>query len=375
MNLKSLIKERALELGFCKSGLTSADDFDQYLEILDSRGDDYAFHRVNPQNPIGAAKPRSIWPEARSILVLAFDYGAVAFPPNLLPLVARIYQGRCYTPPPDSIGGLRLQAMITFIRQLGLKVEAGMMIPARWAGARAGVSNFGRNNFAYVDDLGSFVVLYTLVLNRELEYDSPTLENKCPEKCRACVKACPTNSLCEPFKMKPGLCLAFNAWKTQDGVPGVNSAFIPRDIRPKMDRHVHGCDICQEVCPRNKEKIKGFFPADRFLDMIAPDITLANLLKMPEGFFEQRVRPIMYNYIKEPKYFQRNAAVALGNAGDRAAVNDLVKALGSAETILRAHAAWALGRLGGAKAKAALKKSLARELSAEVRAEISLALD
>lgn len=374
MNLSRLIKERALELGFCKAGLTSADDFDQYLEILESRGDDYDFHRLNPLNPLGGARPRSIWPEARSILVLAVDYGAVAFPPELLPLVARAYQGRCYMPLSDSLHGLRLQAMIDFLSLHGLKVDSKMMVPARLAGARAGVSNFGRNNFAYVDDLGSFVILYTLVLDHELECDAPTLENQCPSKCQACVKACPTNSLCRPFKMVPRLCLAFNAWKTQEGAPGVTSAFIPRDIRENMDRHVHGCDICQEVCPRNKHKIKGFFPADQFLDLIAPDITLTNLLNMPEGFFEHRVRPIMHNYLKEPKYFQRNAAVALGNAGDRTAVDDLIKAMSSKEKLIRGHAAWALGRLGGTKARAALEKSRTGESSTEVKQEITLAL-
>lgn len=371
MNLTSLIKEKALNLGYCRAGVTSVDDFDSYQEILDSRGDEYNFLRLNSQK---GSRPKNLMPEARSIIVLALDYAQTAFPENLLPLVGRVYQARCYTPLPDSLNGLRLKGLTDFLQNHGLQVNSTLMIPARWAAARAGVANFGRNNFAYVDGVGSFVILYTLLVDQELDVDQPTLTNSCPENCRACIEACPTKSLSEPFKMNPHLCLAFNAWKTQEGAAGVSSAMIPRDIREKMDRHVHGCDICQEVCPRNAKKMKGSFPVDKFLAHIAPDISLSRLINMPEGFFERRVRPIMYNYIKEPKYFQRNAAVALGNSGDHQAIDDLSAALNSSEHLLRAHAAWALGRLGGLKARKILDKALKHESSPEVIQEIKSAL-
>ncbi|UQZ89777.1 PBS lyase [Deltaproteobacteria bacterium Smac51] len=375
MNLTRLIKEKALELGYCKAGITTADDFDQYLEIVHSRGEMYDFHRLNPMGPLAGARPRQIMPAARSILVLAFDYAQHSFPASLLTLLGRVYQARCYTPLPDSLNGVRLQAMIDFLRGAGLNVNDKIMIPARWAAAKAGIANFGRNTFAYVDGVGSFVILYTLALDQELEYDQPTLENKCPENCRACIKACPTNALYEPFKMNPYKCLAFNAWKTQAGTAGVRSAFIPHEIREKMELHVHGCDICQEACPRNKGKMKGCFPADQFLENIAPDLTLPNLLNMPDGFMERRVRPLMHNYIKEPRYFQRNAAVALGNLGDPSAVGDLSRALNSGDELVRGHAAWALGRLGETTAKSALEKRLEVEQSEEVKVEIAAALE
>ncbi len=374
MNLSATIKEYALYLGYTKVGFTSADGFEGYMEKLEESGQMYDFHWLNPRGVRAGARPRSVMPEARSVIVLAWDYAQNSFPEELLPLVGRVYQARCYYPPAQSLNGVRLQRMIDFLVGQGCRVNPDILVPARWAAAEAGVARFGRNTFAYVDSVGSFVILYTLVIEKELDYDRPTWESRCPADCRKCLEACPTKALYEPYKMNPRLCLAFNAWKNQEGAGCGISPYIPQDIREKMDRHVHGCDICQEVCPRNQKKIKNQFPMDRFLERITPDITLTNLLKMPEGVFQTRVQPIMYNYIAEPKYFQRNAAVALGNTGDPEAVPALAEAMESPEKLIRGHAAWALGRIGGGRAKEALELALAREEVLENRREIELAL-
>ena len=374
MNLSAAIKEYALYLGYAKIGFTPADDFEGYLEKLEERGAMYDFHWRNPRDPAAGAKPRSLMPEARTVIVMAWDYAQSHFPEKLLPLVGRVYQARCYYPPAHSLNGLRFQRMIDFLREQGCQVNPDILIPARWAAAQAGVTRFGRNTFAYVDGVGSFVILHTLVIDKELEYDRPTWESRCPADCRRCLEACPTKALYEPYKMNPRLCLAFNAWKNQEGAGCGISPYIPAEIREKMDCHVHGCDICQEVCPRNHKKLQSRFPADQFLDLIAGDLTLNNLLTMPEGFFQNRVQPIMYNYISEPKYFQRNAAVALGNLGDPAAGPVLADALSGGDELVRGHAAWALGRIGGAAAKKSLEQAALKESAPENLREIKSAL-
>jgi epoxyqueuosine reductase len=222
--------------------------------------------------------------------------------------------------------------------------------------------------------MGSFIRVATFIVDVELDYDEPTLETKCPTKCTACIDACPTSALYEPLKMNPLRCIAFNTFMTQENyVPGVNSD-IPPDIREKMGTWIHGCDICQEVCPRNQKKLKAKFPPDEYLAKVASDFDLVNLLTMPDEFFAKRVQMLMPNYIREKKYFQRNAAIAMGNSGDTSYIPHLAKAMEDSEEIIRGYAAWALGKIGSQKAKQALDSSLPRETSQFARKEIAAAL-
>jgi epoxyqueuosine reductase len=82
----------------------------------------------------------------------------------------------------------------------------------------------------------------------------------------------------------------------------------------------------------------------------------------------------MYNYIREKKYFQRNAAIALGNTGDPAFIPDLAQAMQDSEELVRGYAAWALGKIGGSQAKQVLEASRARETSESAKKEINAAL-
>ena len=375
MSLTREIKDFALDAGFCVVGITTADDFSAYVEEVKSRGDRYDWVLASPTSPVAASKPRTMMPTAKSIIVLAWDYAQKAFPASLLDKVARIYQARCYMPSPHRINGARLEIVKDFLRGRGCEVSSAINVPARWAGARAGATTFGRNTFAYANSVGSFIVLYSLVIDRELEYDAPTMDCKCPDGCTACIDACPTGAIYAPFKLEPRRCIAFNCWMTTEGRGCGIPTYIPHEVRDRMGTRVHGCDLCQEVCPRNAAKMKARFPKDQFLEEVARDFSLPAMLRMSDEFFASRVQPIMYNYIKEPKYFQRNAAVALGNTGDRAFVPDLAAALESPEELVRAHAAWALGKLGGAEARHALGSLRACETSEKVREEIDAALE
>jgi len=95
---------------------------------------------------------------------------------------------------------------------------------------------------------------------------------------------------------------------------------------------------------------------------------------MSDRFYETTVRPIMYNYIKDKKYLRRNAAIALGNTGDPDHVPALARAMEDPEELVRGYSAWALGRIGGAKARNILESSLKRENSSSVVDEIKAAL-
>lgn len=188
------------------------------------------------------------------------------------------------------------------------------------------------------------------------------------------MDACPAKAIYEPNKLNPQRCLSYNAWITREGMPG-ETGYIEPDMRELMGTRVHGCDYCQEACPRNRAKLKETRPADPFLELIAKDFSLEQLFEMSGGFYETRVQPIMYNYLKEKKYFQRNAAIAMGNTGDPKYIPLLEKALRTdSEEMVRGYAAWALGRFGDTTCRAALEKAGKTDPSVFVATEIAAAL-
>ena len=180
------------------------------------------------------------------------------------------------------------------------------------------------------------------------------------------------------MRIDPRRCIGFNHWATQekgDGQVGAVGSYIPPEIREKMGGWIHGCDICQEVCPRNKPRLKARLPQNEFLARIAEDFELARLLNLSDEFFAKRVQPLMYNYIKRKKYFQRNAAIAIGNTGEAAFIPNLAQAMGDTEGMVRGYAAWALGRIGGQQARRILENSLPGESDEFAGKEIQAGLE
>jgi epoxyqueuosine reductase len=373
MSLKDDIKHFALDLGYCAAGVTDAGGFPEYAAELASRREAYRWYVEGPRQPLVGAIPKNLMPGARSIVCLAFDYAARAFPAALTGRIGRLYQSRSYNAPEHRIGGARTKLMREFLERAKCRVGQGIYLPERLAAARAGIVTYGKNCFAFAEGIGSFVVLTSFVIDAELEPDTPTVEVKCPPQCRLCLDACPTGAILEPLKMDPQRCIAYNSFWRQDGVPGSAGA-IPPAIREKMGNWIHGCDLCQEACPRNRKRLKATLPADPFLEKIAQEFDLAKLLEMPDDFYSRCVEPLMFNYIRDRKYFRRNAAIAMGNSGDDAHVPALSRALDDPEALVRGHAAWALGRIGGPKARQALEAARAKETDPEARTEIESAL-
>ena len=374
MSLTQDIKDFALDLGYARVGVGPADDFAEHLQEVRARGAHYDWYVDDTKPFMAGAQPRKRFPAARSIVSLVWDYAQTSFPAALVGKVGRIYQARCYNAPVHRLHGARRQLMADFLGRVGCTVGTGIQVPERRAAARAGVASFGNNNFAYANPIGSFVMLSSFVLDRELEYDPPSEGLTCPPGCTRCRDACPTGAIYAPLKLDPRRCLAFNHWVTLEGRPHVSS-IIPADIRAAMGSRVHGCDACQEACPRNAAKLATSLPPDPFLERLAQAFTLPALLELSDGFQARVVSPIMYNYIAEKKYVQRNAASALGNGGDPDHGPALDRALADPEPVVRGHAAWALGRIGGRRALAALEARLGAEAAGWVRGEIVGALE
>jgi epoxyqueuosine reductase len=246
-------------------------------------------------------------------------------------------------------------------------------VPDRLAAARAGLVQFGRNTFVAAPGIGSFINIHTFIVDAELEYDEPTTEMHCPPKCRICIEACPTGAIVADFRMNPRRCTAFNHFAAIEGLKN-SSPYIDPAIRPKMGEWIHGCDVCQETCPRNQGKLKAKLPVNPFLAATAKKFSLTKLLDGDEECYAGVVGTLMYNYLRDQKYFQRNAAIAIANRGDRDAVPHLIRAMDNPEELVRAHVAWALGHLGGAEARAALETAAKQETGERAKEEIAAAL-
>lgn len=197
-----------------------------------------------------------------------------------------------------------------------------------------------------------------------------------PPGCRLCINACPTGALKGGVRLNPRQCICYNTIRNRGRETGI-SIYTPKEIRSKVGTWIHGCDVCQEVCPKNAHKMRdNNLPASPFLEARAKDFDLVSILRMTDEYYENVIGPILYTHITpaERVVFRRNAAVALGNLGDPAAVPALCEALGDPAEVLRAHAAWALGRIGGSAARSALETHRRSETGVEAHREIEEAL-
>ncbi len=230
----------------------------------------------------------------------------------------------------------------------------------------AGLGWSGENCTLITPSAGSYTALGTILIDRALEPGAP-LPQSC-RQCGRCREACPTGALTEPFIIDPHRCLSYI---TQ--APGV----VPAAMRPLMGARLYGCDRCQEVCPHNRElpATRGepdqpaAFPFSPARPLLEP------ILKMTRKEFDRTIGLTAAGW-RGKSILQRNAVIALGNSDDRDAVPALAQLLKhDSRPLLRLHAAWALGRLGGNRARRSLELQLHREVEPAVIEELRLAMD
>ena len=260
-------------------------------------------------------------------------------------------------------------------------VDTGRMVD-RAVAERAGLGWYGKNTNILTKGWGSWVFLAEIVTNLPLAVDTP-IKASCGH-CEICLHACPTQALPAPYVLDNTRCISYLTIELRGS--------IPLELRPLMGNLIFGCDICQQVCPVNhvvEKRLAGIIEKrgngaqpigvrqrEEFRPRagIGSSPELIPLLSLTEEQFRERFRLSPIRRTKR-RGLLRNVCVALGNSGNRQAVPALIGALHDYEPLVRGHAAWALGRLGGEQAKQALQDALAEEHDEEVRKEIVCALD
>lgn len=312
-----------------------------------------------------ASDPSAILPGARSVVCVAVSYATRA-PHARAPLHGRVSN---YAWSADY--HVRVRAILERIaRAIDDATGASVTriacdtapLAERAFAANAGLGWIGKHTNLIAPSLGSFVFLGEIVTTLALPPDAP-LAKSCGS-CTRCVIACPTGALRGDYTIDARRCISD---LTQLTGP------IPREMRSAIGDWVWGCDLCQDACPPTRRaKVRaGEAFAPREPDGATPN--LLDLLALRSGEYKRRYRATAMGW-RGAAVLRRNAAVALGNALDRAAVPALARALATdPHPLVRGHAAWALGRIGSPQARAALSERSACEREASVVEEIAAA--
>jgi epoxyqueuosine reductase len=338
LSLEDRLKQRARELGFELAGIaraTNADSFDRLGDWLDRgfAGEmDYLYRHKEARH-----HPSSILPEVRSVIMVGMNYK----PPRDQPRVGSSGQVARYARGLDYHDVLRarlnqllawVQGEVSGCRGRGV-VDTAPLLERDFA-RRAGLGWFGKNTMLLNKRLGSYVFLGALLLEVELRPDTPHEASHCGS-CTACLDACPTQAFAGPGLLDARRCISYLTIELRGA--------IPEELRPQMGDWLFGCDVCQEVCPWNRKAPPTTEPAWQSRpDLEAVD--LIELLGLSEEQFRQRFRGTALTRTKR-RGLLRNAAIALGNQGDPAALPALRGALADPEPLIREAVQWAISRL------------------------------
>jgi epoxyqueuosine reductase len=368
------IAERAKSLGFDLCGVVRAERFpelDQFPEWL-ARG--YAGEMRYLADP-RRADPQLAMPGMHSVIVCLLNYSTPhshSTDPRLPDddgeprgWISRYAWGNDY----HDVLLEKLNALVQTLPQRFMEpfearayVDTGPL-HERVLAKYAGLGWLGKNTLLLNHALGSFFFLGVILTTLDLE---PTLgANEMPPpdlcgNCRQCLDACPTGAFVEPYLMDARKCISYLTIELRGS--------IPEEFRQPMGHHVFGCDICQDVCPWNRQagvatipdfqprvipsqkKLRGdMSPRSEEESLLLP--RLEWLASLSEAEFHETFHN---SPIKRTKWrgLVRNACIALGNSSVRRGTDTHVRICAlleqladSGEQLLAESARWALSRI------------------------------
>jgi epoxyqueuosine reductase len=336
------MKVRALEEGFAAVGVTRPDAVPEIAGRLEAFVDNGWHGDMGwmAERMHWRGDPAALWPEARSVIMLAEAYTPEHDPTEILDHPDRgaisVYaQNRDY----HDIVKKRLKWLGRWLideagpdTQIKVFVDTAPVMEKPLAEA-AGIGWQGKHTNLLSRDLGSWFFLGAIFTTLELPVDAPGAEH-CGS-CTACLDACPTQAFPAPGQLDARRCISYLTIE--------HKGPVPEHLRPALGNRIYGCDDCLAACPWNKyavaaQEARYFARAD----LAAPP--LAELAALDDAGFRQMFSGSPIKRIGRAR-FLRNVAYAIGNSGDPALVPALRPLADDPDPVLAEAARWALDRL------------------------------
>ena len=225
-------------------------------------------------------------------------------------------------------------------------VDTGPVLERGWA-ARAGLGFVGKNAMLISRRHGNWLFLAAILTRSEFTPDPPVRRQASDfadvgllcGKCTRCLDACPTQAFPAPGVVDARRCISYQTIE--------NKGIIPRELRAGIGARIYGCDVCLEVCPWNR-----FAQAGKRMLLAAREevgeLELREILELTPARFGEVFRGTPIKRVKLAGLL-RNACVVAGNSGATMLLPDLVRLAAHETPLVRAHAVWAVYRLGGAQ--------------------------
>ena len=264
-NNTKLIKDKANELGFISCGISKAD----FLEEEAPRLEKWLNQNLNgkmaymERNFDKRLDPRLLVPDSKSVISLLFNYYTnKKQEDNQSPKISTYAFGEDY----HFVIKRKLKELMNYIKsKIGdvggrVFVDSAPIMEKAWA-SKSGLGWIGKNTNLISKKTGSFFFIAEVIVDLELEYDSPTTDH-CGS-CTKCIDACPTEALIAPYQIDGSKCISYLTIELKDQ--------IPNEFKDKMDNWAFGCDVCQTVCPwnrfANEHEEESFSPKEELLKM------------------------------------------------------------------------------------------------------------
>lgn len=357
------ITEKARELGFNLVGKTLTEPLFAWKREVERRIDEglivaETWFRRNLE-----FAPEEIMPCTRQALVLVRSYKPFVEP---FPSTTALYSAH-YREYPT---GLRQAVSFTkWLRDMGINASVTSHLPLKPLAVEAGLGVYRQNSLVYSEASGSFMILYGVVTDTEIRggifcSDLDGIASDCAE-CNICINECPTGAIMPQGVIDHSKCI-----RNHMG----SGRIVPPEIRTAYGVRLLGCEICQRVCPKNAHVLQDVsLPPCEELEMFA----LPKLLDLNQPTWKLTLENISgvigKNYARKNRILG-DAVIVAGNAKDPDLLKYLKETLKYPHVPVRAHSAWAIGRIGTPNAEKILTNTLYEEKDLEVISEIKAAL-
>ncbi|WP_339610363.1 tRNA epoxyqueuosine(34) reductase QueG [uncultured Planktosalinus sp.] len=249
MTLKSkytqLIKTEAKRLGFLSCGISKAGFLEEEAPRLEKwlnqnmHGEmEYMENHFDKR-----LDPTKLVPGAKSVVSLLLNYYQKESQKDETYKISKYAYGTDY----HFVIKDKLKQLLQFIEEeIGevdgrAFVDSAPVLDKAWA-AKSGLGWIGKHSNLLTQQTGSFYFIAELIIDLELQYDNPVTDH-CGS-CTACIDACPTQAIVEPYVVDGSKCISYFTIELKNE--------IPNDVKGQFDDWIFGCDICQDVCPWNR---------------------------------------------------------------------------------------------------------------------------